>query len=198
MNIRHRLAPPCLIIMLGTSPLAVAGKDGHHHDHDHQHRHHDSHQHGVAELNIAIDGSNLMIELQSPAANIVGFEHSPRNAQQRTLIDNAVNTLEKPEQLFLISPEARCILEEAEVDSDIVKKGHDHKHDHDHDHKKESSHSEFSVGYSFKCDAIDKLQSIEVKLFSRFEGMEKIKAQLVTPGKQGLENLSPSHNKIEF
>lgn len=44
--------------------------------------HHDAHVHGVGKLNVALDGDDLIIELTSPAANIVGFEHTPENEQQ--------------------------------------------------------------------------------------------------------------------
>ena len=36
-----------------------------------------SHIHGIVEMNLAVEGSQLYIELISPAANIVGFEHAP-------------------------------------------------------------------------------------------------------------------------
>ena len=47
------------------------------HDHDHDHAEHASlgaHEHGVAQLNVALDGNTLEIELESPAMNLVGFE----------------------------------------------------------------------------------------------------------------------------
>jgi Protein of unknown function (DUF2796) len=42
-----------------------------------EHREHGPHVHGVAQLNVALDGNVLWIELNSPAMNIVGFEHAP-------------------------------------------------------------------------------------------------------------------------
>jgi Protein of unknown function (DUF2796) len=45
-------------------------------------REHGAHEHGVAELNLALDGKELWIEFSSPAVNLVGFEHTPGNAEQ--------------------------------------------------------------------------------------------------------------------
>ena len=52
-------------------------------------RQHDSHAHGIGELNIVLEGNELAIELISPAANIVGFEHAPSNDEQKAALAQA-------------------------------------------------------------------------------------------------------------
>ena len=47
------------------------------HAHDHEKRQLDSHEHGVSTLKIAIEGKELNMELESPANDIIGFEHAP-------------------------------------------------------------------------------------------------------------------------
>ena len=57
-------------------PLAIAhAADEHDHDHDHEHGSLGAHEHGVGRLNAALDGQTLELELESPAMNLVGFEH---------------------------------------------------------------------------------------------------------------------------
>lgn len=68
-----------------------------------EHPAHGAHEHGVAHLNVAIEGDNLYIELISPAANIVGFEHHPRTEKQKTAVREAVKKLESVEKLFALS-----------------------------------------------------------------------------------------------
>ena len=189
MNIQARLAPLFCVATLSVGTIAIAG--------EHEHRHHDSHEHGVAELNIAIDGKHVLIELDSPAANIVGFEHAPQNPQQQDLVDHAINTLEHPENFLLFTPSAECLLEDSEIETGLTAKQHDHHHDGASD-APASRHSEFNVSYRFSCDKIAKLKYVDVKLFSRFEGLEDIKVQMITPNRQGLLELNPSHTKIEF
>ena len=201
MNFQFRKVSICLLtsVLLGN---AWAGS-GHKHDHDHEdkheHRHHDSHEHGVAELNLAVDGTTVVIELESPAANIVGFEHKPHNQAQRDQVKHAIKHLEAAEEMFLFSPAAKCKLDEVEVETELAEKDHNHDHGHHHDENiDEESHSEFSMSYSFTCKSIDQLKSVDVKLFSHFEGMEEIKTQVITPHRQGLSHLTPTQSKIDL
>jgi hypothetical protein len=89
---------PCLML-IGT--CASAGDD-HDHDHGHhdhddhghdEHRQHGTHVHGIAALNLASEGKEVHVELDSPAANIVGFEHAPSSAEDRAALDQAIATL---------------------------------------------------------------------------------------------------------
>ena len=63
-------------------PLHAAQAANHEHSHAHAHEEHaslDAHEHGVASLNVALDGQTLEIQLQSPAMNLVGFEHEAKS-----------------------------------------------------------------------------------------------------------------------
>lgn len=139
-----------------------AWADGHHDHHDHHehkgHAHHGkheqhAHEHGVATLNIAASGDEVLVELDSPADNIVGFEHQPHTDKQKFAVKNALAKLNKPtEHMLSFSSAAGCTLHEADVDSpfkmdeemdhdDHDKKDakHDHK-EHAHEHEKHDEH----------------------------------------------------------
>ena len=161
---------------------------------DYTHRHHDSHVHGIAELNIAVEGQQLLIELKSPAANIMGFEHAPKDKQQHEIVEQAAMTLKQPKQIIKLPASAQCTLAYTDVESDLI----DEPHKHAQHEEVEDSHSEFNVSYGFNCQNITQLTSMEVTLFSRFAHMEKIKVQLITPDIQRATTLSPSSTKIEF
>ena len=53
--------------------------------------HHGPHIHGLAEATIALEGKVLEIGLQSPASNIVGFEHKARTKEQIDKVQQAKN-----------------------------------------------------------------------------------------------------------
>ncbi len=97
----------------------------------------DSHEHGHAQINMALSGSEVLAELISPAANVVGFEHAPGNNEDRMAITQAVETLSSGEQLFIFSAGAECSLLSAEVESSLLQDadGHDDHDDHDADEK---------------------------------------------------------------
>ena len=187
MNIQFNTLSICALLTIMSTPLWAA--EGH------QHRHHDSHQHGVAEMNVAIDGNQLIIELKSPAANIVGFEHAPQDQAERKQVKQAMEQLKMADKIFQPSAAAKCIPDAAEVESELA------QHDHGHQHREsidKNSHAEFNASYTFSCQHIKQLTQMQVNLFSLFSGMEKIKTQIISPNLQELKHLSPSHNSINF
>ena len=82
-----------------------------------EYRHHKAHAHGVAHLNVAVEGNDLYIELFSPAANIVGFEHHPRTEKQKAAVNKAIEKLQAGEALFVFSPGAEGKLTKSKVDT---------------------------------------------------------------------------------
>ncbi|HBS79991.1 MAG TPA: DUF2796 domain-containing protein, partial [Pseudomonas sp.] len=104
------------------------------HDHDHDHAHHDSlgaHEHGAAELDAALDGSTLEVELRSPAMNLVGFEHAPSSEADKRKVADARKQLEQPNGLFGLPAAAGCTLAESELESPLFEgEGHDDEHEH--------------------------------------------------------------------
>jgi hypothetical protein len=84
-----------------------------------EHRRHEAHEHGVAHLNVAVEGSDLIIELFSPAANIVGFEHHPRTQAQKDQVKEARKKLEAAQPLFQLPPQVQGRLIKSTVDTDI-------------------------------------------------------------------------------
>lgn len=160
--------------------------------HDHEHAEHGSlgaHEHGVANLNIALDGKQLEVQLESPAMNLVGFEHAARSEADKTQLENAKRELEKPLALFALSSKdcrnTRIELHSPLFDDDA----HEHQHSHDH--------SEIHAHYQFEC--INELKQLSLaELFKRFPATEKVQVQLIGPaGQQGLI-LTPAQPRLSF
>ena len=62
----------------------------------------DAHEHGVGQLNIAVDGNTVAMEFHAPGADIVGFEHAAHDSADRAAVDAAVATLARPLDLFVL------------------------------------------------------------------------------------------------
>ena len=75
-----------------------------------------AHVHGIATLNLAVEGDELEIEFVSPAGNIVGFEHEAVTAAERRAIRDAIEQLMKGNELFDLPLAASCSLHVAEVE----------------------------------------------------------------------------------
>ena len=159
-----------------------------------QHTHHAAHVHGLATLTLAVEGQTLEIQLESPAANIVGFEHKASSAQERQSVSQAQQQLQAASALFTFGG-AQCQLITAEVDvSGVLEEDH-HQHDHQHDYDEES-HSEITAHYQFDCSKAQQLESIAIDLFRQFPGIEKIQAEWVTASQQGAITLTPNNTTI--
>ena len=46
------------------------------------------HEHGSADLSIALDGSTLSVTLEAPLANFVSFEHAPETPEQKQALQD--------------------------------------------------------------------------------------------------------------
>ena len=182
-------------------------------------RHHEAHQHGIAHLNVALEGNDLYIELISPAANIVGFEHHPRTNEQKAAVKKAIESLKKGEDLFVLPPSAKGKFVKITVDTNIESHsdndhGDDHTHEHDSSSKEEDDdqhahasdhqgdeherHSEFTAEYKIVCQQPQKLEHIDVTLFRMFQGIERIKVKLLSGARQNALELTATHHQIRF
>lgn len=234
---------------LGSALAFSAFADGHTHDHDHsehkhehhdhdEHEHHGKHEHGVADLDIALDGKQLLVQLTSPAANFLGFEHQPSTEEQKKAYAKMVKLLNKPKKIIDVEG-GKCKLSEKDIDLpyEVAEHKHHHDHDHDehahhehahhehdehkehehhehdehkheehahHDHEKEhdhdhgSKHSDIEFKYVYTCNKAERLEHVDVKLFDRFNGFEKINVQWIANNKQGHATLTSKETEVEL
>ncbi|EGR3371448.1 DUF2796 domain-containing protein [Vibrio parahaemolyticus] len=195
-----------LAIVIGLSLSTVATAE--------EYRQHSAHVHGHVEFNIAQDGSDLLLEITAPGADVVGFEHAPENAEQEKTLQHAVATLEDSNALFAINPQAQCEIEEVHVEHSLGgqheehehhdHEGHDHDehahHDHDghegHDHSEHSDHGEFTVQYRFHCAQVGELSRIQTDWFNQFPSTESVNVNLFTDTTQSATSLTKSNTQI--
>lgn len=199
MPSKHALA-----LVIGLSLAATANAE--------EYRQHEAHVHGHVEFNIAQDGKDLLIEITSPGADVVGFEHAPENAEQEKALGDAVAALKNTDQLFAINKQAKCVIEDVHVshtlgqDSHEGHEHHDHEsHDHEghehhdehegHDHE-HGGHGEFTAEYRYHCDSVADLNSINTTWFKQFPATESISANLFTDTTQSATSLSKDNAKI--
>ena len=106
-----------------------------------------AHEHGAGALNIAIEGEALLMELEAPGADIVGFEYAAESAEDRAAIDAAIATLSEPLKLFAAPAAAGCVVTAASVeligdDADHEEHHDEHAHDEHDKHDDEHAHDD--------------------------------------------------------
>jgi hypothetical protein len=179
-----------LALPLALLPLAVAHAAEHDHAHEHNHEHGSlgAHEHGVGRLNAALDGQTLELELESPAMNLVGFEHAATSDADKAKVAAVRAQLEKPLALFNLPANAKCSVAQQELESPLFgdEPDHDHAEDADEHH---GEHSEIHAHYQFTCATPGALKDLDLAtLFKTFPATQKIQVQLISPsGQQGVE-----------
>jgi hypothetical protein len=79
-------------------------------------RHSEAHVHGVAEINIAVEGSKADVEFRAPAESVMGFEHEARSESDKKKRDAALRTVQtKMNQMVLFDPKLSCKFSEAKT-----------------------------------------------------------------------------------
>lgn len=155
----------------------------------------DAHEHGVGQLDIAIDGQQVAMELYAPGADIVGFEYAAESDADLAAVDSAATTLAGPLDLFVLPEAAGCSVVtaaaglESEEDHDDHGDEHDEQghddHDDDHDeghddHASETGHTEFHAEYLLTCANPSAITEINFAYFDTFPNALEVEVQIIS------------------
>jgi hypothetical protein len=170
-------------------------------------REHGAHVHGSARLDIALEGDTVQLDLDSPAANLLGFEHEPGDAKEKATLDKAVAELKQAGSLMAFTPAAECAQQKVMVKSGLLEGGPDHGHGHDakeeHHHgdaaERDLRHADITVFWEIRCAHADVLREIDFTgLFQRFPAIQRLQVQAVLPGGQTAVELTPVAVKLKL
>lgn len=157
-----------------------------------------AHQHGHAELQLAIAANQIELIFTSPAHNLLGFEHRARTEQQTSRVVETTGWLETTP--LANSHKAGCAVVDAVVHYSAGGDNHDHNHDHSHGHghgnEHEPSHSDFEVTQTLSCSNLSAPGTLTTPLTERFPGVEHLSVQWVWSGSQGPDRLN--HGEASF
>ena len=123
----------------------------------------DKHEHGVGELNIAIDSNIMNFEFMLPGADIVGFEYKAQSEEDVALVNNALAKFEDFNNIFIIPKDGLCQLSSSEVTIN-----------------QQGQHNEFQVEYSFECKDTKIINKIIFPYFSTFENSGELEIQFIS------------------
>lgn len=182
-----------LVLVLAMSPSAYAAEN----------RSAEAHEHGVGNLNIAIDKNQIMMELEVPGSDIVGFEHAPTSNKDKQMVADAIRKLETIGEIIDMATLPECRLKSVEAElhiEDEDEHGDEKHHDDKADHKDEAEeqHAEFHANYNVECNNTASLQEIRFTYFNTFPNAKELEVQMVTSkGTKGAE-ITPSQNALSL
>ncbi len=161
-----------------------------------------AHQHGHAELQLAIEGNQIDLIFTSPAYNLLGFEHRARTEEQKALVTQTTSWL--GETPLVDTAEAGCKVMNAVVHHQAGGDDHGHDHGHAHDHEDKhadengSTHSDFEVTQTLSCSRLDASEVLSTPLTERFPEIEHLDVEWVWSGGQGAQELSHAESTFKL
>jgi hypothetical protein len=148
------------------------------------------HEHGAVKLDVAVEAGRVLIELQTPLDNLLGFERAPRTDAEKAKADAAVARLRDGAALFRIDGKAGCLLAKVDLRSAALGLGGATAAAGDH--------ADLDGSYEFKCSAGAKAGFVEVGLFEAFAGMKRIDLQVATPKGQLKATLRRPASRVQL
>lgn len=168
----HAFKSACRLMLCLATPAFAA--------HDHGHEHH-AHVHGVAKLEVAVEGGQIDLHLESPLEALLGFEHAPRSDKERAVVARMRQTLGQGGRFFTPTAAAGCKLVSVQVEAPSLEPGHGGGHE---------EHGDLDADFRFACAQPGKLTGMEVRLSDAFPGMRRIDAQVVSGKGQSAARLT--------
>ncbi|MCP4010491.1 MAG: DUF2796 domain-containing protein [Proteobacteria bacterium] len=166
-----------------------------------------AHVHGEGRVNIAIDGNNIFMALESPGADIVGFEHEARTSDEKAAVNQALAKLGDPMLLMRFTADASCEVRRAssEIEGEHDEhegeehSEHDEHEDEEHaEHEGEEEHGAFVAEYEFECAHIGALDFIEFTYFSQFSNSQSLDIVLIDGSGQRREEIDRANPMLQL
>ena len=165
------------------------------------------HQHGLAKGSMIIQGTQLVIQLNIPAVDVVGFEYSPQNKKEQEKVQSALNQLKK-KQFFNFYTKSKWLSRSKQIKLILVKDNvvfnfssletgggahHDHqkhsKHTHHHsnnhkNHDVQDMHAEFLIERTYVIKEPVSIYEISTLIFKELINLESLDFRIVTNSDQ--------------
>lgn len=155
-----------------------------------------AHEHGKAQLNVALQGSVFEIELTSPADSFWGFEYAAKTSEEKLAEQKALVLLKSGDWLGLTGAAGCRLKTGSAARSEESMHDHDHEHEQHHEHDQEhaaeqphktSTHTDVEVRLTFDCAkpaALLEAQAVKIRLFQQFANLSKVNLQGITDAGQ--------------
>ncbi|NBU25835.1 MAG: DUF2796 domain-containing protein [Gammaproteobacteria bacterium] len=140
------------------------------------------HVHGEVTLNIALEGRKLLLEIEAPADQALGFERSPRDDLERAAVKAVDEWFRSGRSMLGVPRAAGCRLVEAKFTPP----------------KLGSGHADYNGRYLFDCASPEALEWVEVWALRRLQGVEEAVVNLITPAGQRQETLRDRAARISL
>lgn len=133
-----------------------------------------AHVHGIAKLDVALEGQQLTLAFTSPLDNLLGFEHRPRTDAQKRAAETLLTRMKDLGSFFKPDPAAACTAAAAQVEAPTLSGAPAAG-------AKGEEHADLAATVVFTCSGIDKLAALEHTLFPAYPRLTRIEVQVAGP-----------------
>lgn len=176
---RSILASACCTFFVLSDANAHEG-----HDEDGFEQHH-AHEHGKVTLNLAVDRDTLVVELNAPAANVIGFEHEPHDDAERSRVVSTATWIRKGDGLIRAPEDAGCRFVRTEFQDPIW--GHT-----------DAGHADYEARFLYRCADPAKLTWIEPVILTKLPNLREAQINIVGPNGQRSETIKNARARIRL
>jgi hypothetical protein len=149
------------------------------------------HQHGASTVEISLDGNMLLVAWESPLSDLIGFEHAPRSAGEKSHAAQLLATLQSPSALLTPNPEAQCRVTKVTTQAPNLMQT-------EHAHDAHGAHSDLDYAVSYHCTQPKALAQLRVHAFQTWPAIKAMEASLVGPGGQAVQTLRSQSATIDM
>jgi hypothetical protein len=140
---------------------------------------HGAHVHGAAQLTFATDAEQVELMFDSPAVNLLGFEHAPKSATEQAAWHKSLAMLNSGQWLQLPA-DAECELQQQTINNPWSANSTD-KH----------QHADIELTLRYRCKVPSALTEVRLDLFRHAADLQNIAVQWVSGAQQGAVTLTP-------
>ena len=151
-----------------------------------------AHVHGQIKLDVVIDGPTVVVTMESPLDNFVGFERAPRNDDEKKTVDEAVAKLRAADTLFTIDPAGNCKLGPVDLRAPVLGLGATPRG------APTAGHADLDATFAFNCTSAAATRFIDVGLFTAFKGPRQIEVQIAAPQGQFKRTLKRPNARLAW
>lgn len=165
---------------------AAATAQQRHDDHEHgdEFEQHGVHEHGKVTFNVALAGQQLVVELDVPAANVIGFEHVPRTDAEKARVRDRAAWLHAGKGLIALPAAAACRFQESKLEAPQWKEG--------------QSHADYQVRLTYRCDQPQRLEWLQLSLLADLQDVHEARVNLAMLSRQSSEIVKSAATRVQL
>ena len=143
-----------------------------------------AHEHGIAHLQVALEGQALRADFDLPGMDLLGFEHAPASAADEAAVVAAGTKMRDAAAVLVLTPAAQCSVEKVDFRAEKPEPG--------------SVHMDFVASDSFRCVQPAELRGFKTGIFTLFPTLTELAVESQSPAGVRAQKLSSGSPDYAF